>query len=214
MTIQVSELTPRVMERQRSIAEEQNARVHDAQAEVQSGSLLERLQFHLDQQVWLLNNVHMGHGADGCRAIVQVWTCRRLEGCTGAAVTGWLEALPAPAHLPSQRSIHHALLQCSAGAWQPDDGVPGIQGLERDGLSYLQVLLLTSTTLLVCRGLAESPFIKIYTGCRGGCALMGFAGTWAGRFFIDRLGLLNAGALALTLQVRVLMQCAQHKLRQ
>ena len=30
---------------------------------------------------------------------------------------------------------------------------------------------------------------------------MGFAGTWVGRFFINRLGLLNAGAVALTLQV-------------
>lgn len=40
-----------------------------------------------------------------------------------------------------------------------------------------------------------------YPGCRGGCALMGFAGTWAGRFTINRLGLLNAGVVALTLQV-------------
>ena len=30
---------------------------------------------------------------------------------------------------------------------------------------------------------------------------MGFAGTWVGRFTINRLGLLNAGVIALTLQV-------------
>ena len=43
---------------------------------------------------------------------------------------------------------------------------------------------------------------------------MGFAGTWAGRAAIVRLGLLRAGVAALTLQARVCsaydVQCASH----
>ena len=47
----MSELTPRVMERQRSLAEEQDAKLKGAKAEVLGGSLLARLQFHMELQV-------------------------------------------------------------------------------------------------------------------------------------------------------------------
>lgn len=38
---------------------------------------------------------------------------------------------------------------------------------------------------------------------RGGCAAMGFVGTWAGRLCISRLGLLRAGVAAITFQARL-----------